>query len=173
MRSLRFWSRARLGLITLFGISAAASSRAAAAADAQPISWLRLPSLESPVATINLRKIARKVLRLGSPGTDNQPIWLGPARARLLWMKTWRWPESGKDYRIAGGLIGGPVLSIDVPLPLFREAFSLETRLCSSRYAYPAWQSQRLLLEELTNPEKERQSVEAGFYFNIAFDRIF
>lgn len=166
-------SRARLGLVALFGIFTSLAPRSAPAADAQPISWLRLPSFESPVATINLRKIARKVLRLGKPGADNQPIWLGPARARLLWQKTWRWPESGKDHRPAGGLLGGPVISIDVPLVPLDEVVSVETRLCSSRYAYPAWQSGRLVLDELTDPRSERQSLEAGLYFNFAFDGMF
>lgn len=125
------------------------------------------------MAHINLRKIARKVLRWGQPSADNQPIWLGPARARLLWQKTWKWPASGGAHQLPGGLKGGPVLSIDVPLLPISHLLSLETRLCSSRYAYPERRSSRLLLEELADPQRQRQSIEAGLYVNLAFDRLF
>lgn len=169
---MKFSLGARLGLFAVLTFSNSFTMRSSAS-ELPRVSWLRLPSLESPVATINLRKLARKVLHWGEPGADNLPLWLGPARARLLWQKTWRWPDSGKDHKLPGGLLGGPVISIDMPLDPINKMLSLETRLCSSRYAYPDRGSSRILLEELADPRSERQSFEAGLYLNIAFDRLF
>ena len=169
---MKFSLGARLGLFAVLTLSNSLSSRSSAS-ELPTVSWLRLPSLESSVATINLRKLTRKVLHWGEPGADNLPIWLGPARARLLWQKTWRWPDSGKDHKLPGGLLGGPVLSLEMPLDPVADALSLETRFCSSRYAYPDRGSGRILLEELADPRNQRQSLEAGLYLNVAFDGLF
>jgi hypothetical protein len=135
-------------------------------------SALRQSSFESPTKVIHLRKVARKVLSLGKQSEDEQPIRLGPARARLLWKDNWKWPESARDQKMPGGLLGGPVLSIDLPLKPVARAVSVETRFCSSRYAYPNQKTHRIVLEELADPQKERQSVEAGVYLNFSFGQF-
>lgn len=157
----------RIGLfagVLSHGFVAARSS----AAEPVALSAVRLSSLDNPLATINLRKVVRRLLHWGEASADNHPIWLGPARARLFWQKTWKWPESSRDHKLPGGLLGGPVLSIDLPIGPLHQLLSLETRFCSSRYAYPDRGTARVLLDELADPQNERQSLEAGLYLNIA-----
>ena len=168
--SMQFSARARLVCFLGLGFWLF-QTRSAGATLATPTlaSALRQASLESPTKVIHLRKVARKVLRLGKPGEDEQPIRLGPARARLLWQKNWKWPEFARDQKMPGGLLGGPVLSIDLPLKRIARALSVETRVCSSRYAYPNQKTRRIVLEELADPQNERQSVEAGLYLNFSF----
>jgi hypothetical protein len=165
-------SQLRRGLVAVIGFCSAVTSQAVAG-ESTGAPWLRLPVIESPLATIHLRKLARMVLNYGKASADNHPIALGPARARLLWQKKWKWPEAGRDQKLAGGLIGGPVLSVDVPFGPLDRLFSLETRLCTSRYEYPDLSGGRMLLDELGNPGDQRQSLEAGLYLNLAFDGFF
>jgi hypothetical protein len=60
-----------------------------------------------------------------------------------------------------------------VPFGIRRELLSLETRFCSSRYAYPDRGTARVLLDELADPQSQRQSLEAGLYLNLAFDGLY
>jgi hypothetical protein len=151
-----------LGALTSF-------TKRAAAVDPTHASWLRLPSLESYTSVIHVRKIARKVLHFGTNSEDENPIWLGPARARLLWQKKWKWPEPTRELKVPGGLLGGPVLSIDLPFRSLGQLFSLETRLCSFRYAHADQQTRRTVLEELADPQDQSQSVEGRVYLNMSF----
>ncbi len=169
---MQLCSLIRIGLMAVIAAYGLIASRSGAAEPAA-LSAVRLVSLENPVSTVNLRKLVRKLLHFGEASADNQPIWLGPARARLLWQKTWRWPESAREHKLPGGLLGGPVLSIDVPFGIRRELLSLETRFCSSRYAYPDRGTARVLLDELADPQSQRQSLEAGLYLNLAFDGLY
>lgn len=165
-------SLVRIGLVAgvaSYGLVAARSN----AAEPVALSSVRLSSLDNPLAPINLRKVVRRLLHWGEASADNHPIWLGPLRAKLLWQKTWRWPESSKDHKLPGGLLGGPVLSIDVPLGPLHELLSVETRFCSSRYAYPDRGTARVMLDELADPQNQRQSLEAGLYLNISFDGLY
>jgi hypothetical protein len=162
----------RIGLMAVIAAYGLIASRSGAAEPAA-LSAVRLVSLENPVSTVNVRKLVRKLLHFGEASADDQPIWLGPARARLLWQKTWRWPDSARDHKLPGGLMGGPMLSIDVPFGTQRELVSLETRLCTSRYAYPDRGTTRILLDELADPQNQRQSLEAGLYLNFAFDGLY
>jgi hypothetical protein len=163
-------SRARLVCLVALGFWMLETRLVAATTVAPTLAAaLRQSSLESPTKVIHLRKVARKVLSLGHQSEDEQPIRLGPARARLLWQKNWKWPEFSREQKMPGGLLGGPVLSIDLPLKRIARALSVETRFCSSRYAYPSQKTQRIVLEELADPQTERQSVEGGLYLNFSF----
>jgi hypothetical protein len=163
----RTWSLF-LAIITL----AALSTRQSAAGDI-PLSPLRVTSSDNPLNVIPVRKIARKILSMGKQSEDNVPIRLGPARANLLWQKKWKWHESTRDRKLPAGFLGGPVLSLDLPLAPLGRLFSLETRIASFRYAHAKHKTQRLVLEELADPQGERQSVEAGLYLNVALNRLF
>jgi hypothetical protein len=143
------------------------SSLRAAAAEARAPSWLRLPILESSMQAIHIRKLARKLFHLGVHSEDESPLWLGPARARLFWQEKWKWPDWSRDQKAAGGLLGGLALSIDMPFGHVDHSFSLETRVCSFRYARSNLQTRRDLLEELADPQELRQSFEGGLYLHI------
>lgn len=143
------------------------SSLRAAAAEARAPSWLRLPILDSPMQIIHVRKLARKVLHLGALDEDESPLWLGPARARLFWQEKWKWPDWSRDQKAAGGLLGGLALSIDMPFGNIDRSFSLETRVCSFRYARANLQTRRDLLAELADPQEVRQSFEGGLYLHF------
>lgn len=145
----------------------------AAAADTLPGVRLGTPSLESAVKELHLRKFARKVLGLGAGVADEDSVWLGSVRARLLWKRKWTWREAGQRQSIAAGLLGGPMLSIDIPLGPIAHFVSLETRLCSLRYAYSDLRTSRVLLDELADPQDQRQSIEGGLYVNIAIGTLF
>lgn len=138
-----------------------------------PPSTLRLPSLDHPLKVIPVRKIARKLLSLGKQRDDNIPLRMGPAYASLLWQKKWKWHESTRDRKLPAGILGGPVLSFSLPLAPLGRLFSLETRIASFRYVHARHRSRRSVLDELANPQDERQSVEAGLYLNIALSRLF
>lgn len=159
-----------LSLITV--ALAALSTRPSVASDVRT-SPVRLISSDNPLNVIPLRKIARKVLSLGKQSEDNVPIQLGPARASLLWQKKWKWHESTRDRKLPAGFLGGPVLSLDLPLAPLGRLFSLETRIASFRYADPKHQAHRVVLDELADPQGQRQSVEAGLYINVALSRLF
>jgi hypothetical protein len=145
----------------------------ATAADLLPGLQLGSPSVESSVKELHLRKFARNVLGLGAGAADEDSIWLGPVRAQLLWKRKWTWPEARRQQSIAAGLLGGPMLSIDIPLGPFAEFMSLETRFCSLRYAYSDLRTSRSLLDELADPQDQRQSLEGGLYINIALGTLF
>jgi hypothetical protein len=151
---------------------AALSTRQSVASDVRA-SPLRLNSVENPLNVIPVRKIARKLLSMGKQSEDNVPLQLGPARANLLWQKKWKWHESTRDRKLPAGFLGGPVLSLDLPLAPLGRLFSLETRIASFRYAHAKHKGQRLVLDELADPQEQRQSVEAGLYINIALSRLF
>jgi hypothetical protein len=169
---MQLCSLIRIALIAAVGAHALAVSRSGAAEPAA-LPLVRLVSLDNPVSTVNLRKLVRKLLHWGEASADNRPIWLGPVRARLLWQKTWKWPESSRDHKLPGGLLGGPALSIDVPLGPIGDLLSVETRVCSSRYAYPDRSTARVILDELADPQNQRQSLEAGLYLNVEFDGLY
>lgn len=168
---MQLLSRAR-SLFLIIVAFAAASTRQSAASDIRT-SPLRLNSLENPVNVIPIRKIARKLLSLGKQSEDNVPIQLGPARANLLWQKKWKWHESTRDRKLPAGILGGPMLSFDFPLAPLGRLFSLETRIASFRYAHAKHTTYRLVLDELADPQEQRQSVEAGLYINVALSRLF
>lgn len=168
---MQLLSRARSLVLITFAL-AALSTRQSTASDVRT-SPVRMSSSDNPLNVIPLRKIARKILSLGKQSEDNVPIWLGPARANLLWQKQWKWHESTRDRKLPAGILGGPVLSLDLPLTPLGRLFSLETRIASFRYAHAKHQAHRLVLDELADPQGERQSVEAGLYINIALSRLF
>jgi hypothetical protein len=60
------------------------------------------------------------------------------------------------------------MLSVDLPLTPFGSVLSLESRLCALRYRFERSSSRRLVSEELVNPRRKRESIEAGLYLNIA-----
>jgi hypothetical protein len=128
---------------------------------------------ETPAKLVPVRKIARKLLHLGSLEEDERPIQLGPAAARLFWQKKWRWPVAAADQNIACGLLGGPMLSVGLPLRALGQLFSLETRLSSFRYADADLQSKRTVLDELSNPQQQHQSLEGGVYFTMPLFDLF
>jgi hypothetical protein len=51
--------------------------------------------------------------------------------------------------------------------------FSLETRLSSFRYADADLQSKRSVIDELSNPQQVRQSLEGGVYFTLPLLNLF
>jgi hypothetical protein len=120
---------------------------------------------------VHLRKLARKVLHFGNPSEDEDPIRLGPASARLFWQKKWKWYEPTPQPKFAGGLLGGPILSIG--MPLLGGLFSFELRLCSFRYTYADLRSERMLLDELADPHGQHQSLEGGLYLTLPLPEIF
>ena len=168
---MQLHSRTRSSFLVIFAL-AALGTRQSAAGDVPP-SPLRASSSDNPLNVIPLRKIARKILSMGKQSEDNVPIRLGPARANLLWQKKWKWHESTRDRKLPAGFLGGPVLSLDLPLAPLGRLFSLETRVASFRYAHAKHGAHRLVLEELADPQGERQSVEAGLYLNVALSRLF
>jgi hypothetical protein len=169
---MQLLSRTRTRSLFIVIVAFAALSTRQSSADVLT-SPLRLSSLENPLNVIPLRKIARKVLSMGKQSEDNVPIRIGPASANLLWQKKWKWHESTRDRKLPAGFLGGPVLSFDLPLAPLGRLFSLETRIASFRYAHARHSTQRLVLEELADPQGERQSVEAGLYLNVALSRLF
>jgi hypothetical protein len=170
-----FLSNARFACLAGVGISACFSAWAARAAAADPMSaaWLRLPAFEASTKVIHVRKIANTLFHFGARSEDENPIQLGPATARLLWQKKWKWPEASREQKIPGGLLGGPMLSIDLPLGPLGSLFSLETRFCSFRYAYADLQTRRVMLEELADPRDQHQSFEGRLYLNISLASLF
>jgi len=122
---------------------------------------------------VHLRKLARMVLKFGKASEDEDPIRLGPASARLFWQKKWKWHEPTPHQKIAGGLLGGPILSIGVPLRTLGGLFSVELRLCSFRYTYADLRPERMVLEELADPHGEHQSLEAGLHLTLPLPKIF
>lgn len=165
-------ARARTACLFTLGCWSSVAVRAAAA-DAQPALPSSSPSLGSYVKELHLTKFARRVLGLGAGAVEEDSFWLGPARARLLWRRKWTWPEARRDQSIAAGLLGGPMLSIDIPLGPFAKFLSLETTLCSLRYAYSDLRTNRPLLDELADPQNQRQSLEGGLYINISLGTLF
>jgi hypothetical protein len=177
---MRLRTSAQIACLFIVGYwtSLAAHARAA---DVMPSFRLTLPKWESPVKEIQLRKIASKLLRLGASDGQNDAIWIGPARARLLWKQKWSWSGSGsgsgaraaQDHGIAAGLVGGPILSFDIPLGPLAALVSLETQFCSLRYRYSDASTGRTLIDELADPRAQRQSLEGGLYLNIALGTLF
>ena len=145
---------------------------AATASDVGFRGWLPGYS-ETPAKMVPVRKIARKLLHLGSIAQDERPIELGPAAARLFWQKKWKWPVPAAEQSIACGLLGGPMVSVGLPLRALGQYFSIETRLSSFRYADADLQSKRTVIDELSNPHQQRQSLEAGLYFTMPLLNIF
>ena len=137
---------------------------------------------ETPAKLVPVRKLARKLLHLSAPAArgsggrideDERPIQLGPAGARLFWQKKWKWPVPAAEQSIACGLLGGPMLSVGLPLRALGQLFSLETRLSSFRYADADLQSKRTVIDELSNPQQQRQSLEGGVYFTMPLIDLF
>ena len=163
--------------------SAAFSSftSAATASDVGLRGWL--PGYaETPAKLVPVRKLARKLLHLSAPAArgsggrideDERPIQLGPAGARLFWQKKWKWPVPAAEQSIACGLLGGPMLSLGLPLRALGQLFSLETRLSSFRYADADLQSKRTVIDELSSPQQQRQSLEGGVYFTMPLIDLF
>lgn len=129
--------------------------------------WLGHGHVDSPDKHINVRKMARTVLGWGEARYDHIPLLFGPLQARVFWRKAWTWNESALQTRLPLGLQGGPMLSIDLPLTPLGKTISLETRLCALRYVFAKSTPRRLISEELTDPQRKRQSFEAGLYLNI------
>jgi hypothetical protein len=120
---------------------------------------------EGPCKAIKLRAIARKVLGIGIPGHDNDPLWVGPLRVSVLWRIAWKWNDDpALDWVRPHGMRGGPLLSFDLPLG---ELVSLEHRFGSFRYVYARQQAERFGIDELTDPQGEHRSVEAGLFLNV------
>ena len=128
---------------------------------------------ETPAKLVPVRKLARKLLHLGRLEEDERPIQLGPAAARLFWRKKWKWPVPAAEQSIACGMLGGPMLSVGVPLRALGQLFSLETRLSSFRYADADLQSKRTVIDELSNPQQQHQSLEGGVYFTVPLLDLF
>jgi hypothetical protein len=151
---------------------------AATASDAGLRGWLPGYS-EAPAKLVPVRRIARKLLRLSVRGSggrideDERPFQLGPAGARLFWQKKWKWPVPAAEQSIACGLLGGPMLSVGLPLRALGQLFSLETRLSSFRYADADLQSKRTVIDELSNPQQQRQSFEGGVYITLPLLDLF
>jgi hypothetical protein len=143
-----------------------------AAADRSSALQLAMPELAGSGKVIHIRKLARKVLQLGERAEDEDPIWLGPARLQLLWQGKWKWPESAHGQNSAEGLMGGPMLSLELPWQPLVKFLSLEARFCSFRYAYADRQT-RSALFELADPSDERQSWQGGLYLNVALGALF
>jgi hypothetical protein len=172
---MRFFSNARRACLAGLGLSSCLTLWAAHATASDPMAapWLRLPAFEASTKVIHVRKLANTLFHFGARSEDESPIQLGPATARLLWQKKWKWPEASRDQKIPGGLLGGPMLSIDLPLGPLGSVFSLETRFCSFRYAYADLQTRRVMLEELADPQDQRQSLEGRLYLNISLASLF
>jgi len=160
-----------MGLIALAGLTC--WGKRVAAGDIGLASWRPAGVAQNSMKIVHLRRLARTVLHLGKASEDEDPIHLGPASARLLWQKKWKWYEPTPQPKFAGGLMGGPILSIGVPLRALGGLFSLELRLCSFRYAYADLRSERMLLDELADPHGEHQSFEGGLYLTLPLPAIF
>jgi hypothetical protein len=130
--------------------------------------WMGPAHVDTTVKPIHLRKVARKILGMGEEKRDEVPLLLGPVRARVWWRKGWKWNESSLDTRLPHGMQGGPMLSLDLPLAP-SHVLSLETQLCALRYVFAKSSSSRLLSDELIDPQRRRQSLEAGLYLNVSF----
>lgn len=131
-------------------------------------SWVGPSQVDTPIKVIHVRRVARVLFGFGKPADDDSLLKFGPARARVLWQKGWRWNESVAD-KIPLGLQGGPGLSFDVLFDNLGPLYSLETRVSSLRYSYARMRRHsRPLSEELSDPKEARQSVEAGLYLNFA-----
>ena len=167
----RFPGARVMGLIALAVL--ACWGKRVAAGDIGLASWRPAGVAQNSMKIVHLRRLARTVLHLGKASEDEDPIHLGPASARLLWQKKWKWYEPTPQPKFAGGLMGGPILSIGVPLRALGGLFSLELRLCSFRYAYADLRSERMLLDELADPHGEHQSFEGGLYLTLPLPAIF
>jgi hypothetical protein len=172
MRGPGFLANARVACFISFAALFCSTNRAAAA-DAALRSARPAPGTDSPVKVVHLRKLARKILNWGHASEDEEPIRVGPIATRLFWHKKWKWPEPAAHQKVAGGLLGGPMLSIGLPIRALGRLFSIETRLCSFRYAYADLQSKRMLMEELADPHDEHQSLEGGLYLTLPLPRLF
>jgi hypothetical protein len=168
MLGLRLLTGARVVCCISFAALFCSASRAAAG-DVGLHVW----RTDSPAKIVHLRKLARKFLHLGHASEDEEPILLGPLSTRLFWQKKWKWPEPAADQKTPGGLLGGPMLSIGLPLRALGRLFSIETRLCSFRYAYADLQSKRMVMEELADPHDQHQSLEGGLYLNLPLSGMF
>lgn len=165
-----------LGALVVCGLALAGLNcwaKRAAAADIGRASWRPAAAPDNSMKIVHLRKLARMVLHSGKASQDEDPIRLGFASARLLWQKKWKWYEPAPQPKFAGGLMGGPVLSIGVPLRALGGSFSFELRLCSFRYAYADLRSERMMLEELADPHDEHQSLEAGLHLTLPLPKFF
>ena len=145
------------------------SANRAAAGDAGFLAW----RTDSPAKIVHLRKLARKILHLGHVSEDEEPIVLGPLTTRLFWQKKWKWPGPAADQKTPGGLLGGPMLSIGLPLRALGRLFSIETRFCSFRYTDADLQSKRMVMEEIADPRDQRQSLEGALYLNVPLSGLF
>lgn len=154
------------------GAALGSFTSAATASEMSFRGWLPSYS-ESPAKMVPVRKIARKLLHLGRIDEDERPIQLGPATARLFWRKKWKWHVPAADQNMACGLLGGPMLSLGLPLRALGQLFSLETRLSSFRYADADLQSKRTVLDELSSPQQQHQSFEGGVYFTLPLLDLF
>jgi hypothetical protein len=172
MHRMRSAARARLACLVSLGALSFLTSRARAS-DTTLIPWFTFQSQESSLKIIQVRKFARRVLHWGTGSEEGGPISLGPACAQLFWQKKWKWPEPGREGRIPAGSLGGPMLSIGLPLKALGRLFSIETRLSSYRYVSVDLDSQRTLLEELSDPHDQNQSIEGGLYFTMSLAGLF
>lgn len=164
-----FSSNARLFSLITFAAGALVSGNVAA----QPprTAWVGPLQVDNTVKVLHLRKAARKLLGIGKQQDDEAPVDLGPCAARLLWQKGWKWTEMSSGSRLPMGLQGGPMLSLALPFDPVSNLFSIETRLSSLRYVFASLQTTRPWSDELVDPKRLRQSVEAGLYFNVALGR--
>lgn len=134
--------------------------------------WAGPGHVDARQKVIHVRKLARLVLGLGSPTDDASPVRIGPIHTRLFWQKGWKWNETALDTRLNLGLQGGPMLSVDLPLGVPGRVLSLETRLCALRYAFVQRNTRRVISEELKDPKRYAESIEAGVYLNVAFGGV-
>jgi hypothetical protein len=167
----RFPSARIVGFIALAGLTC--WGKRAAAGNIGLASWRPAAATENSIKVVHLRKLARTLLHFGNASEDEDPIRLGPASARLFWQKKWKWYEPTPKPKFAGGLMGGPIVSIGVPLRALGGFFSIELRLCSFRYSSADLHSERMLLDELADPHREDQSLEAGLYLTLPLPEIF
>jgi len=164
---------ARVRLVCVTALAALSCWTNRAAADGERSGWRPAAVVESAAKLLHLRRLARTMLHWGRASEDEEPIRLGPACARLFWQRKWRWPEHTAQQKLAGGLQGGPMLSIGVPLRALGRSFSIETRFSSYRYAMADLQSERTMLHELPDPHDQHQSVEGGLYLTLPLSGLF
>ncbi len=167
---MEFSSKAKVfGFVAL---AAAACFSGRAGAQPPKSAWVGPLQVDNSIKVLHLRKAARKMLGIGKPQDDESPLDLGATRARFLWQKGWKWSEMSSDSRLPIGLQGGPMLSLELPIFPVASLFSLEARLCSLRYVFAKPATQRPRSDELVDPQRLRQSVEAGLYLNVALGRL-
>jgi hypothetical protein len=172
MHRMRSPARARLACFVSLGILSFLTSHARAS-ETTLIPWFTFQSPESSLKIVRVRQLARKLLHWGGGAEHESSISLGPACAQLFWQKKWKWPEAGREQRLPGGSLGGPMLSIALPLKALGRLFSIETRLSSYHYVSVDLDSRRTLLDELGDPHDQSQSVEGGLYFTMSLAGLF